>query len=138
MTRAIGIRIPIGLARSREGQEAATTVTFIYKIVRADDWRAAETEGVFRGAAVDLADGYIHFSTEAQVEETAARHFTGQDGLLLVAVDAEKLGEALKWEPSRGGALFPHLYSTMPLEAVTRVAPLPLRPDGRHDFRGLP
>jgi uncharacterized protein (DUF952 family) len=112
-------------------------VTIIYKIVCADEWRGAEAEGVFRGAAVDLADGYIHFSTAAQVEETAARHFTGQGGLLLVAVDAEKLGEALKWEPSRGGALFPHLYATMPLRAVTKVAPLPLRPDGGHDFQGL-
>lgn len=113
-------------------------MTTIYKIVCADEWRAAEADGVFRGAAVDLADGYIHFSTEAQVVETAARHFTGQGGLLLVAVDAEKLGEALKWEPSRGGALFPHLYAKMPLKAVTSVAPLPLRPDGRHDFSGLP
>ncbi len=113
-------------------------MTTIYKIVCADEWRAAEVDGVFRGAAVDLADGYIHFSTEAQVEETAARHFAGQDGLLLVAVDAEKLGKALKWEPSRGGALFPHLHATLPLEAVKSVAPLLLRPDGGHDFSGLP
>jgi uncharacterized protein (DUF952 family) len=111
-------------------------MTTIYKIVSAAEWRAAEAAGVFQGAAIDLADGYIHFSSAAQAEETAAKHFAGKDDLLLVAIDAEKLGDALKWEVSRGGALFPHLYAPLSLDAVTRVDPLPLR-DGRHDFAGL-
>lgn len=108
----------------------------VYKIVDSEEWRAAEAAGVFRGAGVDLADGYIHFSTAAQVAETAAKHFAGRDALLLVAVDAAKLGETLRFEPSRGGALFPHLYGALALGAVMRVSPLPLR-DGRHDFSGL-
>ncbi len=111
-------------------------MTLIYKIVSAPEWRAAEAEGVFKGAAVDLADGYIHFSTAEQSEETAARHFAGQADLLLVTVEAGRLGDALKWEVSRGGALFPHLYAPLALDAVTRVAPLPLC-GGRHDFTGL-
>lgn len=111
-------------------------MTLIFKIVTVADWRAAEADGVFKGAAIDLADGYIHFSTGAQVTETAAKHFSGQRDLLLVAVDAAKLGDALKWEVSRGGALFPHLYAPLSLDAVTRVDALPLR-DGRHDLTGL-
>ena len=106
----------------------------IYKIVPAALWREAQGEGVFRGAPVDIADGFIHFSTAAQVEETAAKHFAGQNGLLLVIVDAARLGTALKWEPSRGGALFPHLYGDLSLSDVARVEPLPLAPDGRHKF----
>ncbi len=104
----------------------------IYKICPAALWQAAERQGVFKGAPVDLSDGFIHFSTAEQVEETAARHFAGQNDLLLVSVDAARLGESLKWEPSRGGALFPHLYGDLALSAVTRVEPLPLGPDGRH------
>ncbi|MGV0908870.1 DUF952 domain-containing protein [Martelella sp. FOR1707] len=109
----------------------------IYKIVSEDEWQAARSAGVFRGAAVDLADGFIHFSTAGQVEETAARHFAGQAGLLLVAVDPAALGDALKYEPSRGGALFPHLYGDLPFDAVLWDKPLPIRGDGRHDFSGL-
>jgi len=109
----------------------------IYKIVSAAEWRAAEAVGVFTGAAVDLADGFIHFSTSEQAHETAAKHFAGQSDLLLVAVDAARLGDALKWEASRGGALFPHLYASLPLDAVIRVAPLPRAPGGGHDFAGL-
>lgn len=112
-------------------------MTLIYKIVSAAEWRAAEATGVFPGAAIDLTDGYIHFSTATQVEETAAKHFARQADLLLVAIAVEKLGDALKWEASRGGALFPHLYGPLLLDAVTHVAPLPLRADGRHDFTGL-
>jgi len=111
-------------------------MTLIYKIISAPEWRRAEAAGVFGGAAVDLADGFIHFSTAAQAEETAAKHFAGQTDLLLVAVDAATLGDALKWEVSRGGALFPHLYAPLSLDAIAQVAPLPLR-DGRHDFTGL-
>jgi uncharacterized protein (DUF952 family) len=112
-------------------------MTAIFKIVSSPEWRAAESAGVFQGAAIDLSDGYIHFSNAEQVEETAAKYFAGRTDLLLVAVEAAKLGDALKWEVSRGGALFPHLYAPLFLEAVTRVAPLPLRADGRHDFSGL-
>ena len=106
----------------------------IYKIVPAALWRGAEREGVFRGAPVDIADGFIHFSTAAQVEETAAKHFAGQNDLLLVRVGTDRLGPTLKWEPSRGGALFPHLYGDLPLSDVAVVEPLPLMPDGRHKF----
>ena len=109
----------------------------IYKICRADEWREAERAGAFRGAAIDLTDGYIHFSTDAQVSETAARHFVGAADLVLVAVAAAALGPALKWEPSRGGALFPHLYGVLTSDAVLWVRPLPLGGDGRHLFPEL-
>lgn len=109
----------------------------IFKIVPAGLWRSAEQAGVFRGSEVDLKDGFIHFSTAAQAEETAAKHFAGQHDLLLVSVDGDRLGAALKWEPSRGGALFPHLYGDLPLTDVTSVVPLPLGPDGRHRFPEL-
>ncbi len=109
----------------------------IYKICDAAAWHEAERTGEFVGAPVDLADGYIHFSRADQVEETAAKHFTSQHGLVLIAVDAAALGSALKWEPSRGGALFPHLYGTLPLRAVRWVKPLPLGPDSRHVFPHL-
>ncbi|MBM3576199.1 MAG: DUF952 domain-containing protein [Alphaproteobacteria bacterium] len=112
-------------------------MTHIYKIVSRSDWRAAEAASVFHGAAVDLADGFIHFSTAEQVEETAARYFAGQTDLLLVAVNAAKLGDALRWEASRGGALFPHLYAPLSFEAVAKVDPLPIGADGRHAFSGL-
>jgi uncharacterized protein (DUF952 family) len=106
----------------------------IYKICSAAEWREAEQTGVYRGSAVDRRDGFIHFSTAAQAAETAARHFAGQHDLLLIAVDADALGARLKWEPSRGGALFPHLYGELPLSAVRRVDPLSLGADGRHQF----
>ncbi|GAB4357496.1 MAG: DUF952 domain-containing protein [Oricola sp.] len=109
----------------------------IYKIATAAQWAEAEETGVFAGAPVDLADGYIHFSTAAQVRETAARHFAGQDGLKLVAVDAAKLGDALKYEVSRGGDLFPHLYAPLPLSAALWVKDLPLGPGGAHAFPEL-
>ena len=106
----------------------------IYKIHPEADWRRAEAEGAFHGAPVDLADGYIHFSTGAQARETAAKHFAGREGLLLIAVDAARLGDALRWEPSRGGQLFPHLYGDLDLQAVRWTQPLPLGADGRHLF----
>jgi uncharacterized protein (DUF952 family) len=106
--------------------------TTIYKICHAALWRAAEEAGVFRGAGIDERDGYIHFSGPGEVEETAARHFAGLADLVLVAVDAAGLGTALKWEPSRGGALFPHLYGPLTLDKVLWVKPLPLGADGRH------
>jgi uncharacterized protein (DUF952 family) len=107
----------------------------VYKIAPASLWPAQGE--FFAGAGVDLADGFIHFSTRAQVEETAARHFAGGRDLLLVAVDAARLGDKLKWEASRGGDLFPHLYGPLPLSAVVFARPLPLGSDGRHDFSGL-
>jgi uncharacterized protein (DUF952 family) len=106
----------------------------IYKLLRAEEWAAFQAAGVFAGAPADKKDGYIHFSTAAQVKETAAKHFAGVDGLVLAEVDPRKLGAALKWEPSRGGQLFPHLYSPMPLTAVQRTWPLPLGGDGLHVF----
>jgi uncharacterized protein (DUF952 family) len=104
----------------------------IYKIVTQSEWREAEKQGLFKGAPVDLADGFIHFSTAGQVAETAAKHFAGQDGVLLVAVDEAALGGRLKYEVSRGGALFPHLYADLPLSAVLWVKPMPLGADGIH------
>jgi uncharacterized protein (DUF952 family) len=109
----------------------------IYKICDRALWRQAQRDGVFLGAPVDLADGYIHFSAPAQVAETAAKHFCGQHDLVLVAVVADTLGPALRWEPSRGGALFPHLYGPLPMAAVRSVAPLPLDADGRFLFPPL-
>lgn len=109
----------------------------IYKIVPVALWRAAGETGVFAGAPVDRADGFIHFSTAAQVAETAARHFAGLDDLFLVAVDATRFGDSLRWEPSRGGDLFPHLYADLRLADVASVRPLPLGSDGRHDLDGL-
>lgn len=109
----------------------------IYKICPEDLWREAEAAGVFKGAPIDLKDGFIHFSTAGQAVETAARHFAGQAGLLLVAVDAEKLGPALRYEVSRGGALFPHLYAPLDLAAVRWVKPLPLGPSGEHAFPAM-
>jgi uncharacterized protein (DUF952 family) len=100
-------------------------------------WRAAEALAQFDGAPVDLADGFIHFSTAVQLRETAAKHFAGQRDLLLVTIDSERFGDALKWEPSRGGDLFPHLYRPLQLADVQRVDALPLLDDGTHDFSGL-
>ena len=111
-------------------------MTLIYKICPRPLWQEADRARVFDGAPIDRADGYIHFSTAAQVRETAAKHFAGQTDLLLVAVDAAALGPALKWEPSRGGALFPHLYGTLALDAVRWVEELPLGRDG-HVFPEL-
>lgn len=112
-------------------------VELVYKICPRTLWRESERDGRFTGAPVDQADGYIHFSTAAQVAETAARHFAGAADLVLVAVAADALGPALKWEPSRGGALFPHLYAALPHAAVRWVKPLPLGPDGAHVFPEL-
>jgi len=106
----------------------------IYKIVPASLWRQARAAGIFDGAPVDHADGFIHFSTAAQASETAARHFAGQEDLLLIAVDGDALGDKLVYEPSRGGDLFPHLYAALPLAAVLWEKPLPLGPDGLHLF----
>jgi uncharacterized protein (DUF952 family) len=109
-------------------------VPIIYKICAAAEWREAERIGRYLGSAVDHRDGFIHFSTAAQVAETAARHFAGRDDLVLVSVHANALGDRLRWEPSRGGDLFPHLYGDLALSAVRAVVPLPLDSSGRHVF----
>lgn len=111
-------------------------MALIYKISPRALWRRAEDIGRFEGAPIDRSDGYIHFSTGAQVAETAARHFAGAEDLVLVAVEAEDLGPALRYEPSRGGDLFPHLYADLDLKAVRSVSDLPLGADGRHVFPG--
>ncbi|MCJ8140427.1 DUF952 domain-containing protein [Falsirhodobacter halotolerans] len=98
----------------------------IYKIFRRPEWDAFRTAGETAGAPVDLADGYIHISTSAQVAETAAKHFAGERDLVLLALDDQALGPALKWEPSRGGALFPHLYRPLRLTDVVWDKSLPL------------
>ncbi len=110
------------------------TAGMIYKICPEALWREAEAAGVFTGAPIDLADGYIHFSTAAQARETAARHFASQADLLLIAVDGAVLGKALVYEPSRGGDLFPHLYGTLPVQQARWVMSLPLGAAGGHVF----
>lgn len=102
----------------------------IYKILPRFEWEAARAEGRFKGSAVDLQDGYIHFSTGAQAQETARRHFLGQAELVVLEVEADDLGPALRWEPSRGGDLFPHLYGELDVRLVRRVADAPLGADG--------
>jgi uncharacterized protein (DUF952 family) len=109
----------------------------LYKICPAALWREAEIAGVFRGSEVDIHDGFIHFSTAEQAIETAAKHFAGKPDLVLLRVDAALLGDRMKWEPSRGGALFPHLYGDLDPAAVAKVDSLPLGPDGRHKFPPL-
>lgn len=97
----------------------------IYKLLAATEWAAARVAGRFEGSAVDLADGYIHFSTTEQVAQTAARHFADQRDVVLLAVDADRLGDDLRWEPSRGGALFPHLYASLGTDMVVGEWQLP-------------
>jgi uncharacterized protein (DUF952 family) len=106
----------------------------IYKIEDKSEWSNALAKGVYIGAPIDLADGFIHFSTADQVRETAARHFGGREGLIIAAIDAEQLGSRLKWEVSRGGALFPHLYGQLDMKAVTMTHDLPLNENGEHVF----
>jgi uncharacterized protein (DUF952 family) len=105
----------------------------VFKIVSESSWREAAAAGVFAGAAIDLADGYIHFSDAAQVEETAQKYFEGTHGLLLVAFDAARFGDTLKWEASRGGALFPHLYDNLDPAFALWAKPLPWNGQA-HDF----
>ena len=109
----------------------------IYKILPRRLWSAAIETGSFCGSPVDIADGFIHFSTAAQVRETAAKHFAGVPDLVLVAVPVRGLGPSLRWEPSRGGDLFPHLYSPLAVELAIWARPLPIGPDGKHIFPEL-
>lgn len=110
---------------------------FVYNLCRAADWRRAQAAGTYAGSADDRRDGFIHFSTAAQVRDSAARHRAGVPDLLLLTVPAADLGAALRWEPSRGGALFPHLYAELSVAAVAAVHDLPLGPDGEHVFPPL-
>ena len=112
-------------------------MTVIYHICRREEWEAAKRAGAYHGSSQDKADGFIHFSGAAQVKASAAKHRAGQTGLVLLAVDADRLGPALKWEASRGGALFPHLYGALPAAAVLSVHDLPLGADGVHVFPPL-
>ena len=104
--------------------------TTAYKILSRAEMEALEHQGSFAGAPVDLADGYIHLSTADQLAETLARHFAGQEDLWLAAVDLDALDEAVRWEPSRGGQLFPHIYGPLPLTAVISYGPLEYEPEG--------
>lgn len=107
----------------------------IYKILRSEEWRDLDTEGETAGAPVDRADGYIHFSTAEQLDETLRKHFAGTDGLVIAACNADALGDALRWEPSRNGALFPHLYRRLRGDDVVWHQPVETR-DGRHVVPG--
>ena len=106
----------------------------IYKIEDQVIWNAAIAKGIYEGAPIDLADGFIHFSTATQARETAAKHFAGRTGLIIAAVDADFLGDSLKWEISRGNALFPHLYGKLDMKAVIKTYELPLAETGEHFF----
>ncbi len=111
-------------------------MVMIYKLFRAAEYAEFVSAGETTGAPIDVEDGYIHMSTGDQVEVTASKHFTGEDGLKLLGIESDDLGDALSWEPSRGGALFPHLYRTLRTDDVTFVRDLPFE-DGRHRFQGL-
>jgi uncharacterized protein (DUF952 family) len=113
---------------------AAMAKAPICKICGAADWRRAQRTGELAFSADDARDGFIHLSTMDQALQTAERHFAGRADLVLLLVDGDALGAALRWEPSRGGQLFPHLYGPLPLAAVTAAHLLPLGPDGRHVF----
>ena len=104
----------------------------IYKIVEVGEWQQAIAKGRYSGSADDRRDGYIHLSTRAQLEGTLAKHFAGRDGLLLVAVQGEKIADRLKWEPARGGDLFPHCHGDLPIDAALWAKPLPRDASGRH------
>jgi len=109
----------------------------IYKICSSEEWQIACADGCFKGAAIDVQDGYIHFSTALQVKETARLHFSGQKGLVLVGVDVKNLGAGLKWEASRGGDLFPHLFAALDVSAAKSVTTLEMGEDGLHIFPQL-
>jgi len=118
------------LADGRYDRVREMSRELIFKIVPRKCWNAAVAKGVFKGAPVDLEDGFIHFSTAQQVGETARRHFWNQAGLVVVAFDPKSLGDRLKWEPSRGGELFPHLYDRLDPALALWVEPMPLDSEG--------
>ncbi|KKN36787.1 hypothetical protein LCGC14_0770160 [marine sediment metagenome] len=108
-------------------------VMLIYKIFRADEWHALRQNGSTPGAPIDITDGYVHFSTASQAAETAAKHFAHETDLFLLAIDSDRLGDALKWEISRGNAKFPHLYRELTMPDIAWAQPLPLV-NGTHEF----
>lgn len=110
------------------------TTTLIYKIADRESWDRARQDGVYRGSPDDLRDGYLHFSTAPQAIDTAAKHFSRREGLIIAAVGVADLGPSLKWEPSRGGQLFPHLYAPLPMTCVRWTRELPVGVDGAHQF----
>lgn len=110
------------------------TDRFIFKLLTQDQWRSFQAEQIFRGAPVDLADGYIHFSTRSQLAETAAKYFSGLSGVVVAEIDAGTLPKALSWEPARAGALFPHLYADLPMSAVARTDVLTRDAEGAFVF----
>ena len=112
-------------------------MTVIYHMADEADWRAAQDSGAYEGTAADKADGFIHFSTAGTVKESAAKHRAGVKGLLLISVEADLLGDRLKWEPARGGTLFPHLYGPLDPALVKDAVDLPLGPDNLHVFPEL-
>ncbi len=118
-------------------QFSEAKMTTLYKILSRPQWEKARSAGVFEGSEVDISDGFIHLSSPHQVRETAQKHFSGQTDLLLVSVRAETLGETLKWEVSRGGALFPHIYGTLPIGAVIEAVDLPWEGGSHHFPEGL-
>lgn len=111
-------------------------MAIIYKIFRSDEYAAFVAAGRTKGAPIDIADGYVHFSTADQVKVTASKHFAGEDGLKLLGLDSDRLAPDLKWEPSRGGALFPHLYRELRADDILFVHDLPFE-NGQHRFEGL-
>ena len=113
------------------------TQQFIYKICAKKEWDTALEIGAYQGSTVDIKDGFIHFSTADQSAETAAKHFSGIHGLVLIRIDSKRLGSALKWEISRDGALFPHLYEPLSTALIDWVADLPIGDDGLHVFPAL-
>lgn len=122
-----------GNSAANDTADETGVVTHVYKLLSANAWEMAKADGRFAGSEVDIKDGYMHFSTADQLAETARRHFGGQRDLVCLAVDSDQM-QALKWEPSRGGALFPHLYSTLETERVVGVWAIPLGPDGAPDI----
>lgn len=110
------------------------TDLFAYKLLTLDQWQDWKQSGTFTGAPVDLTDGYIHLSSRAQARETAEKYFADTDPLILVMIDLPALGDTVIWEPSRGGALFPHVYGTIPMSAVSGNSTLRLQTNGRHDW----
>ena len=136
-TVAAQVRSFFGNPRRLSDKQDFRHVRMIYKICPASAWREAERQGVYRGSADDVRDGFIHFSVASQVAETARKHFFGQTGLFLIAVDADALGDALRWEPSRNNELFPHLYGELDLGAITGVLDMRARSDGTHDVPEL-
>jgi uncharacterized protein (DUF952 family) len=125
------------ISQETQRQAGNAGLRIIYKICPASAWREAERQGVFGGSADDARDGFIHFSAASQVAETARKHFFGQTGLFLIAVDADALGESLRWERSRNDELFPHLYGELDLGAVTAILDMRARSDGYHDIPEL-